>query len=284
MESLTPATLDRIRDKVILSDLVRTKVDLKQAGKEWKGLCPFHEEETPSFVVNDVKGFYHCFGCGVHGDAIRWITETEGRTFADAVAQLASKVGIEINRELRANQKSTKGGAKLSRSETVTVRLDPKLNYLCELAARAQRRTKSSFVEWAVAESLKAIELPKTSEYDSDFGGVGPVSIHEKSSNLWEVDESDRLIALAMIAPTLLTHDEQIIWKLVKENGYLWRGRYDSAREWTWDIKQSAIIKDRLRDNWEIFKSVASGDLLRANLPTWTKWKSTDDLDDDIPF
>lgn len=284
MESLTPATLDRLRDKVVLSDLVRERVDLKRTGKEWKGLCPFHDEASPSFTVNDEKGFYHCFGCGAHGDAIRWITETDGKTFADAVSLLASKVGVEVNLEPRSNAKNTKGGAKLSRSETVTVRLDPKLNYLCELASRAHRRTKSSFVEWAVAEALKSTEIPETAEFDGDFGGVRPVSVHEKSSDLWEVDEPDRLAALALIAPALLTHDEQIIWKLVKENGYLWRGRYDAVGEWVWEIKENALIKDRLRDNWETFKAVALENLPRTKLPTWAKRKSNDDLDDDIPF
>jgi hypothetical protein len=50
-------------------------VKLEKAGREHKGCCPFHSEKTPSFTVNDEKGFYHCFGCGAHGDAIRWLTD-----------------------------------------------------------------------------------------------------------------------------------------------------------------------------------------------------------------
>lgn len=185
------------------------------------------------------------------------------------------------------------GGAKLNRTETVTVRFDPKLNYLCELASRAQRRTKSSFVEWAVAEALKNVELPEVIEFE-DFDNPRHVTISEKSGELWEVDDAERLVALALIAPALLAHDEQLIWKLIKENGAVWKGRYDGSDEWTWDTKSTSLIRDRLRENWEKFKAVAAGELPKDQLPTWNKTKrsssqwgtktSSDDLDDDIPF
>lgn len=181
------------------------------------------------------------------------------------------------------------GGGKLNRTETVTVRFDPKLNYLCELASRAQRRTKSSFVEWAVAEALKNVELPEVLEFE-DFDNSGHVTISEKSSELWEVDEADRLVALALIAPALLAHDEQLIWKLVKENGYVWRGRYNGSGEWSWETSSSSLIRDRLRENWDKFKAVAAGELPKDQLPKWNKVKSwgskgsSDDLDDDVPF
>jgi DNA primase len=69
---------------------------LKKAGNEFKACCPFHQEKTPSFWVNDQKGFYHCFGCGAHGDAIRWLTDNRGLSFMDAVKQLAEEVGLEL--------------------------------------------------------------------------------------------------------------------------------------------------------------------------------------------
>ena len=90
----------------------------------------------------------------------------------------------------------TAGGAKLNRTETVTVRFDPKLNYLCELASRAQRRTKSSFVEWAVAEALKTVELPEVIEFE-DYNTPRAVTVNEKSGELWEVDEAERLVDAA---------------------------------------------------------------------------------------
>ena len=71
-------------------------VKLIKAGREWKACCPFHNEKTPSFTVNDDKGFFHCFGCSAHGDAIKFLTEYKGLPFMDAVKELASKAGMEV--------------------------------------------------------------------------------------------------------------------------------------------------------------------------------------------
>src|SRR4051812_18541166 len=71
-------------------------VKLIRAGREWKACCPFHNEKTPSFTVNDDKGFYHCFGCGAHGDAIRFLTDNRGMSFMDAVKELAAKAGLDV--------------------------------------------------------------------------------------------------------------------------------------------------------------------------------------------
>jgi len=82
-------------------------VPLKKAGNEFKACCPFHQERTPSFWVNDQKGFYHCFGCGVHGDVIRFLTDARGMSFKDAVQELADAVGLELPKaspELQAQQ------------------------------------------------------------------------------------------------------------------------------------------------------------------------------------
>ena len=94
--SLPPAFLDELRARVPLSPIVSRRVKLARAGRELKGCCPFHNEKTPSFYVNDDKGFYHCFGCGAHGDVIRFLTEQEGLGFIDAVKQLAAQAGIEV--------------------------------------------------------------------------------------------------------------------------------------------------------------------------------------------
>lgn len=180
-----------------------------------------------------------------------------------------------------------RGGAKLSRSETVTVRLDPKLNYLCEMAARAQRRTKSSFIEWAIADSLRSVNLPEVVRSGGGFDDSADVTLKEKASELWHVDEPDRLAALAMIAPALLSHEEQLIWRVVRENGYVWRGHYNNQEEWSWKVSEDSLIRDRLRDNWDTFKGVAFGDLPKDKLPKWQlkKAKAFDtDLEDDVPF
>jgi DNA primase catalytic core len=71
-------------------------VKLTKAGREFKACCPFHNEKTPSFYVNDDKGFYHCFGCSAHGDAIRFLTDARGLPFMDAVKELAEAAGMEV--------------------------------------------------------------------------------------------------------------------------------------------------------------------------------------------
>src|SRR3954453_24206780 len=94
--SLSPAFLDDLRARTSLSALVRRTVKLQRAGREWKACCPFHKEKTPSFTLSDEKGFYHCFGCGAHGDAIRWLTDARGLPFMEAVKELADAAGMEV--------------------------------------------------------------------------------------------------------------------------------------------------------------------------------------------
>jgi len=96
--ALTPQWLDELRTRVTLSTLVGRTTKLTRAGREWKACCPFHNEKSPSFTVSDEKGFYHCFGCGAHGDAIRWMTDQRGLSFMDAVGELAAEAGMEVPR------------------------------------------------------------------------------------------------------------------------------------------------------------------------------------------
>ena len=94
--TLSPAWLDELRARTVLSAVIAPTVKLIRAGREWKACCPFHNEKTPSFTVNDDKGFYHCFGCGAHGDAIRFLTDNRGMPFMDAVKELAGKAGMDV--------------------------------------------------------------------------------------------------------------------------------------------------------------------------------------------
>nr|NUR36670.1 DNA primase [Sphingomonas sp.] len=94
--SLSTAFLDELRARTTLSAVIMPSVKLIRAGREWKACCPFHNEHTPSFTVNDEKGFFHCFGCGAHGDAIRFLTDQRGLTFMDAVKELAAKAGMDV--------------------------------------------------------------------------------------------------------------------------------------------------------------------------------------------
>ena len=94
--ALSAQWLDELRARTTLSTLVQRTVPMKRAGNEWRGCCPFHEEKTPSFYVNDAKAFYHCFGCGAHGDAIGWMIDQRGLQFIDAVKELAGEAGLEM--------------------------------------------------------------------------------------------------------------------------------------------------------------------------------------------
>src|SRR6188472_1217390 len=94
--TLSPQWLDELRARTLLSAVISPSVKLIRAGREWKACCPFHNEKTPSFTINDEKGFYHCFGCGAHGDAIRFLTDQRGMPFMDAVKELAAKAGMDV--------------------------------------------------------------------------------------------------------------------------------------------------------------------------------------------
>jgi DNA primase len=94
--NFTPQFLDEIRARVGLADRVARKVKLTRKGREFSGLCPFHNEKSPSFTVNEDKGFYHCFGCGAHGDVIGFVMHTENFSFPEAVERLAEDAGLDV--------------------------------------------------------------------------------------------------------------------------------------------------------------------------------------------
>lgn len=88
--------LDTLRSRLSLAEVVGEKVKLTRKGREFTGLCPFHHEKTPSFTVSEEKEFYHCFGCGAHGDGIRFLMEANNYSFLEAVQELASRVGLPL--------------------------------------------------------------------------------------------------------------------------------------------------------------------------------------------
>lgn len=96
METDLQRFLDELRSRLPISDVVGEKVKLTRKGREYIGLCPFHNEKTPSFTINEAKGFYHCFGCGAHGDIVRFEMEANGLPFMDAVEKLAHKAGVPM--------------------------------------------------------------------------------------------------------------------------------------------------------------------------------------------
>ena len=94
--SIPPRFMSELRDRLTLSEIVGRKVRLTRAGREFKGCCPFHKEKTPSFTVNDDKHFYHCFGCGAHGDAVEFVMQQDNLSFIEAVETLAAQAGMEV--------------------------------------------------------------------------------------------------------------------------------------------------------------------------------------------
>ena len=88
--------LDELRNRVSLADAIGRRVKLTRRGREHLGLCPFHNEKTPSFTLSEEKGFYHCFGCGAHGDVIEFVMRTENLPFPEAIEQLAGDAGLAV--------------------------------------------------------------------------------------------------------------------------------------------------------------------------------------------
>ncbi len=91
-----PGFLDELRNRISLSGLIGRRVKLVRRGREFAGLCPFHHEKTPSFYVVEDKSFFHCFGCGAHGDVIGFAMRADNLDFIEAVEKLAGEAGLAI--------------------------------------------------------------------------------------------------------------------------------------------------------------------------------------------
>ena len=94
--SIPPRFIDELKSRVTLSDVIGKKMRLTRAGREFKGCCPFHNEKSPSFYVNDDKQFYHCFGCGAHGSVIDFVMRHDNQSFPEAVESIASLYGMQV--------------------------------------------------------------------------------------------------------------------------------------------------------------------------------------------
>jgi len=99
MALISPESLERVKQAADIVEVISAHTDLRRAGARWTGLCPFHDERTPSFSVDAQEKLYHCFGCGVGGDVIKFVEEKDGLGFADAVELLADRYGVELERE-----------------------------------------------------------------------------------------------------------------------------------------------------------------------------------------
>ena len=99
MALISEESLERVKQAADIVEVISAHTDLRRQGARWVGLCPFHEERTPSFSVDAQEKLYHCFGCGVGGDTIKFVEEKEGLGFAEAVELLADRYGVELQRE-----------------------------------------------------------------------------------------------------------------------------------------------------------------------------------------
>lgn len=91
-----PQFIDRLKSHFRLSEVIGKRISVKRAGREYMALCPFHGEKTPSFTINDEKGFFHCFGCGAHGDVIGFIKDYDKVSYKDAIERLAREAGMAL--------------------------------------------------------------------------------------------------------------------------------------------------------------------------------------------
>ncbi|HKK55726.1 DNA primase [Marinobacter sp.] len=118
MSGLIPQRfVEDLLQRTDLAELIGSRITLKKAGGNYKARCPFHDEKTPSFNVRPDKGFYHCFGCGAHGDAISFVREFDGLGFTDAVEDLARRAGLEVPYDENAKQE-------MRQAKTLTDALD----------------------------------------------------------------------------------------------------------------------------------------------------------------
>ncbi|OEY66504.1 DNA primase [Marinobacter sp. X15-166B] len=162
MSGLIPQRfVEELLDRTDLAELIGSRLTLKKAGGSFKARCPFHDEKTPSFNVRPDKGFYHCFGCGAHGDAISFIREFDGLGFTEAVEDLAKRVGLEVPYDQNVRQE-------MQQARTLTDALD----YASQFYAQALASPQGSFARDYLAQ--RGLNDTITAEYQVGYApGTG---------------------------------------------------------------------------------------------------------------
>ena len=156
-----PAFLDEIRARLPVSQVVSRKVALKRRGREYAGLSPFKAEKTPSFFVNDQKGFYHCFASGEHGDIFTFLMKTEGLSFPEAVERLAAEAAATDTPEARAAAEAALKEAKRAR----------------RAAKKAARQAKQAQGQGPVQQSNKKAKKEEEEEEETPFDYTKAASV-----------------------------------------------------------------------------------------------------------
>ena len=167
--------------------------------------------------------------------------------------------------------KAEKGGGRLGRSETVTIRLDPKMNYLAELAARSQRRTKSSLIEAALTDAMNVIKV------DIRPHANNQTTVAQIADQVWHVDEPERLRRLVRFAPHLMTYEEQRIWAVVEKNNTFWFGEWKPLDEesdyYSFTSDPTRMYMRAVELSWDQIKKVAAGEAPPESLPQGAAWR-----------
>jgi len=163
--------------------------------------------------------------------------------------------------EKRAKKKKTK-------TETIGFRLEPKLRFAAELAARKQRRSLSNFIEWAVEEAVKKVPIKL---HKGDFDEGAPPwneNASDAIQNAWDVEEADRFVKVALNYPLLLNHEEEILWKLICETGFFWKGNMTADGKFYYQINKSSCDFKAVREHWNKLNQVAKEELSKDSLPS----------------
>jgi DNA primase len=186
-------TVSLIRERVDIVEVIGESVELKRAGASFKGLCPFHQEKTPSFNVNPARQMFHCFGCGVGGDVISFVMNYEGRTFSDAVRELGERIGIEVE-EVRESSRarSERGKQSAERERLIDVMEIAAAFYARQLEAERGRGARAYLESRAIPQEMIA-EFGlgyAPAEWDALVGALGGLGVSQ--------DEAERA---GLVAP-----------------------------------------------------------------------------------
>ena len=144
---ITDTVLAELRSAADIVQVIGDHTALKKAGRSWKGLCPFHNERTPSFTVDRDKGLYHCFGCGAGGDVIRFVREMDRLDFPEAVEALASRFGVTIPRRVRR-------GPREDRRDQLYAALSAAQRFYAERLSRPDNAAAKYLVERGVPQDM----------------------------------------------------------------------------------------------------------------------------------
>jgi DNA primase catalytic core len=160
------ATQDEVRlilERTEIIDLIGEDIELRKAGKDFQALCPFHDEKTPSFTVAQDKQFYHCFGCGAHGDAIAWLVEYKRLPFLDALHELAGRAGITLGNAIP--------GEKLARKNNrINADIEAALHHeFMILDATLGRRVVYRQIPAADKKKYAHIQPPPEQQYEREY-------------------------------------------------------------------------------------------------------------------